>query len=332
MFKGTINNSLVVNEKQIKPKHQTQVPFPYLENNNLKIIKQYFPHMVSCYQTQPTDPNILHITISCGEFITQQDKLTNWIGNREPSRARIPEIITYIGEHNKYIITELWISVNKRTNSLDIIDGIHRTEALKEIYNFINNKELNYDYDDVNLAFLKTVNFNFVLNTNLKLNILFNKTEGELRDIRNEINSSEKMAEFYKHDSNSDELNKIKMIEEITKIWVKAYPKTFVGSTISELTRITNCQTTETLFKELLDKLYDRYNINCSNIQKLNNILEKTNDKCKNTCINYPVKKSGKKPIKIQKALNSNGCYLFIYSNAELLDERKNIFPPYNCN
>ena len=143
----------------------------------------------------------------------------------------------------------------------------------------------------------------WLYNTYLIVNIRFNANLGDLIDIFKNLNKSQTVPELYIKDHTKE---KRQIIEIIVNEWFMRYKKHF-SSSANPIMGNTN----RDKFVELLDKLYDKYNIDETCTNKLKDILNNTNNKLS---FQIPSKAS----LDIRLKCKESGCYLFLYKNDKL--------------
>lgn len=226
--------------------------------------------------------------------------IKNWKCNRPPDKVRCKEIAKYIYKTKEVINTAFYLTYDKTNSRFDMFDGIHRLTALKKIKEenskpflmgeFGCNKSANWLYEQYVIVYM-----------------YFNASDGAIVDLFKSLNKSISVPELYLKDRNNV---KIEVIESVCKEWVKKYKKHFSESSTPNLGNI-NRDT----FIDLLDNLYDKYNIYESedSIDELKDKLEYAN---KSISQNIP----SKIPIQARRKCEETGCYLFLYRNEKLLE------------
>lgn len=217
--------------------------------------------------------------------LLSEDKIRNWEYNRPPDMARCPDIARYIYNSHKPIDTMFYLSYNNIKNVFEVLDGIHRITALTIIKN-------------ENLKFCKDI-----LNQYMIVNIRFNSTVGDLIETFKTLNKSQVVPDLYVRDQRKEKLD---IINNIANDWYVRYKKHFSSSA-----NPTTGNTNRNKFVELLDKLYDKYNIDESCSHNLIRLLDETNIKIMN---NVPPKVT----IGIRVRCKESGCYLFLHKNDKL--------------
>ena len=223
--------------------------------------------------------------------------IKNWEYNRPPDMARCPDIARYIYNSKKPMDTMLFLTYTNINDNFEILDGIHRLTALK-IIKEENSKANHGDFGSNNDA-------DWLYNQYLIVNIRFNANLGDLIDIFRNLNKSQTVPELYIKDHTKE---KREIIDIIYNEWYIQYKKHF-SSSANPIMGNTN----RNKFVELLDTLYDKYNIDETSTNKLREVLDTINNKL-----------SGQMPTKasldIRLKCKESGCYLFLYKNDKLLE------------
>ena len=225
--------------------------------------------------------------------------LKNWEHNRPPDMARCPDIARYIYQSRKPIDTMLHISFNNLKQVFEVIDGIHRITALN-IIKEENSKPLDlleqHEFGSGNDA-------NWLYDQHLLVNVRFNASVGELIEAFKNLNKSQPVPELYIKDHAKE---KRTIIDTTANDWFVKYKKHF-SSSANPNTGNTN----RNKFVELLDKIYDKYNIDETNVDKLRRLLNEANAKL---AMNIPIDTS----VNVRVKCRESGCYLFLLKNDKL--------------
>jgi hypothetical protein len=186
-----------------------------------------------------------------------------------------------------------YLSFNNINETFEIIDGIHRFTALNYIKQE-NSKSINFitpgDFGSNNDAFWLYQQF-------VILNIRFNSLEEELIGAFKSLNKSNPVPDLYFRDEVKE---RKEVIENIVKIWQTKYKPHFSSSIKPNIPNINRDR-----FIDLLDKLYDKYDIKLETQYVLEDALDNMNEYVKN---HIPKKLSEL----IIKKCNETGCYLFL--------------------
>ena len=270
----------------------------YIPTNEIpKILNTYF-----------TSHEILHkynenhyiVKIQITDFLNSNIK--NWKYNRPPDLIRCVDISKYIYLSKKPIDSMFYLFFNNINDSFEIIDGIHRYTALKYIKQE-NSKTIDFitpgDLGNNNDA-------SWLYQQFIILNIRFNSLEEELIGAFKNLNKSNPVPELYFRDEVKE---RKEVIENIVKIWQTKYKPHFSSSIKPNIPNINRDR-----FIDLLDKLYDKYDIKLETQYVLEDALENMNQYIKN---NTPKKLSEL----IIKKCNETGCYLFLFKLEKLEEE-----------
>ena len=228
------------------------------------------------------------------------DTIRNWEYNRPPCMMRCQDIARYIYLTRKPIDTMLHICFNNKSETFDVLDGIHRLTAMK-IVKEENSKTLDLlcpgEFGSGNDAV-------WLYEQYMLVNIRFNASEGELIEVFKTLNKSQAVPELYKSDPSKE---KRELIDAIANEWCVKYKEHFKSS---ENPNTNN--TNRNKFVELLTGLYDKHNIRATNGNKLRTLLENAN-----TAISQAI--PSKATIDMRFKCKETGCYLFLYKNDKLL-------------
>ena len=226
------------------------------------------------------------------------DSVTNWQYNRPPDQARCPDIARYIYTSRKSIDTMIYLSFNNLKETFEVLDGIHRITALKFI------KEENAKpFDLLGNEFGSDNDANWLYNQYLLVNIRFNAPLGELIEAFKNLNKSQTVPDLYIYDHAKEKRD---TIDTIANEWFVKYKKHFSSASNPFLGN-----TNRNKFVELLDKLYEKYNIRQCNSDKLRKILDDANLRISSI---IPLKAS----IDLRVKCKETGCYLFLFKNEKL--------------
>lgn len=225
--------------------------------------------------------------------------ITNWKYNRPPDMVRCSDISKYIYLSKSPLDTMLYLNFNNKSKSFDVLDGIHRYTSLKIIKE--KNSSLDFitpsDYGNNNDA-------GWLYESHIILNMRFNSTEGELIELFKTLNKSTPIPDLYIRDVVKEKRD---IIENVANNWQVKYKTHFSSNNKPNKPNINRDR-----FIDLLEKIYNKYNINENNKNLLEEVLERANW---NISINIPLKLSET----IVKKCKDSGCWLFIYSDDKLL-------------
>jgi hypothetical protein len=230
-----------------------------------------------------------------------KSSITNWKYNRPPDMIRCCDIAKYIYLSKSPVDTMLYLNFNNKTKSFDVIDGIHRYTSLKIIKDSNSNSSLDFitpgDYGNNNDA-------GWLYESYIILNIRFNSTEGELIELFKTLNKSTPIPDLYIRDVVKEKRD---IIENLTNKWQTKYKSHFSSNNKPNKPNINRDR-----FIDLLEKIYNKYNINENNKNLLEEVLERANW---NISVNVPLKLSET----IVKKCKDSGCWLFIYSDEKIV-------------
>lgn len=229
------------------------------------------------------------------------DKVINWQYNRPPDMARCPDIARYIYNSRNPVDTMIYLSFTNIKEIFEVLDGIHRLTALN-IIKTENSKPLNVLFSE-ELEFGCNNDASWLFDKCILVNIRFNATQGDLIETFKNLNKSQAVPDLYIRDVKKE---KREMIDIVANEWFMKYKKHFSPS---ENPNIGN--TNRNKFVELLDKLYDKYNIEQSSVKKLRRVLEEANNK-----ISWDIPRKASIDVRIK--CKETGCYLFLYKNHKL--------------
>jgi len=227
--------------------------------------------------------------------------ITNWKYNRPPDMVRCGDIAKYIYLSQSPVDTMLYLNFNNKTKSFDVIDGIHRYTSLKIIKDNNSNSSLDFitpgDYGNNNDA-------DWLYESHIILNMRFNSTEGELIELFKTLNKSTPIPDLYIRDVVKEKRD---IIENLANKWQTKYKSHFSPNNKPNKPNINRDR-----FIDLLEQIYNKYNINENNKTLLEEVLERANW---NISVNIPLKTSET----IVKKCKDSGCWLFIYSDEKIV-------------
>ena len=282
------------------------------------LIENAFERIMSKYEGEEFIPlsiikELLNSTFGSNEIIHQySDKhfvvkikiidllngpIKNWEYNRPPDMIRCINIAKYIYNSNKPLDTMMHLSFNIKTKSFDMLDGIHRFNALKIIYEN-NSKPLDLLSPS---DFGNNLSANWLYDSYVILNIRFNSTQGENIEVFQSLNKSSPVPELYIRDY---EKERRETIESIANDWQIKYNSHFVATQKPNRPNINRDR-----FVELLDFLYEKHNI-VEGKKVLSHLVETANW---NITTNPPKKSALKITLSMIEKCQKTGCWLFIY-------------------
>ena len=209
--------------------------------------------------------------------------IINWAYNRPYDSTRIPEIADTILNQKPILDGLFFMNYNSGSKKYEIIDGIHRFQAIKKIVETIKRGP------DNEWFFSKLISSN----------IYYNKSKGELYDLFELINKSIPIPEIYIRDENAE---KKTCVYSVVEEWTNKYRGHFSPNNKFNIPNINRDR-----FMDFVSMIYDKYGFNGSLENELKALLNNTNAYiCKNIPIN------SKLSDKILAKCKSSGCYLFI--------------------
>jgi len=272
----------------------------FIPNNLIsEVLSHYFAGHKICHSF---DTNHTHFIIKTTINELLQAPIANWNFNRPPDLLRCRDIATSIYNSKLPVDSLIYLSFNNEKQTFEILDGIHRISALKIIkkengkrMNLIVPNDFGYDNDAEPWLF----------NSYIIINIKFNATISDKIQTFQNLNKSNPVPELYINDNSKE---KRVIIENITKQYQKLFKSHFSASQNPTVPNVNRDQ-----FIDLLDKIYDKYDISNENKDKIDELLTSANTFIKN---NIPPKTTKKS---IEKCAET-GCYLFMYKNSKLLE------------
>jgi hypothetical protein len=228
------------------------------------------------------------IKITIGQLLDLP--IENWKHNRPPDEFRVAEIVEYIIEQDNEILQPLYIHYNSKIGVYEMLDGIHRYSAMKNVKGnpLISDKAV------------------FV-------HLFVDLTYGKLIDIFQNLNKTLPVPELYMNPA-QDNVNQKQIIEEIVKEWKKNYKGHFSNSNNYTIPNIN-----DTSFTNILSDLYTSYKVRSK--AKLLERIERANTNIKAYIIaddaldEIPIKFSDKQ----KKKCRDSGCYLFLYKDIAIV-------------
>ena len=239
--------------------------------------------------------------------------IQNWCQNRQPDLVRIPDIAQYIYQKKAILDTIPYISYKNKKDCFDIIDGIHRFNALKHIFTE-NSKTVDLLDSVSELPFGANGDALWLYNSEIVINVRFNASIGELIELRDSLNRCQPMPTVLMDDESDAGQERKQIIEAIATEWQQKYKKNFSSSSDPAYLK-NNGQTNRPTFIALLGELYDKYNIDSSRINVLNDGLHQANELVRDAVLS-----KGHGSMKARERAKETGCYLFIYRNDKLLE------------
>jgi hypothetical protein len=218
--------------------------------------------------------------------------IENWKHNRPPDEIRVSEIETFIQKRDTLILQPFYIHYNPKNGIYEILDGIHRYTAMK------------------NIEYPELIEDKIVF-----VHLFVNLTYGNLIDIFQDINKTVPVPELYINSTNvNDNANEKVIIEEVSKEWQRKYKSHFSPSSNYNVPNINR-----DVFINILSHLYTSYKVR--NSTKMSEMLERANTNIRDYVLagvgfrNMPIKFSDKQKEKCKES----GCYLFLYKDIETI-------------
>ena len=209
--------------------------------------------------------------------------IINWAYNRPYDSIRIPEIASNILNRKPILDGIFYMNYNTVSKKYEIIDGIHRFQAIKSIMETIERSYTNEWF------FSKLIT----------VNVYYNKSKGELYDLFELINKSIPIPEIYIRDEAAE---KKTCVYSVVEEWTKKYRGHFSPNIKCNIPNINrDC------FINFVSIIYDKYSFNGSLENELKTLLNNTN-----IYIGTNIPLNSKLSEKILTKCKSSGCYLFI--------------------
>jgi hypothetical protein len=191
----------------------------------------------------------------------------------------------------------IYITFNHKEKKFEVYDGIHRLNALSILKvnntNIIENGEI-----------IINESIFWLYSSNIILNVRFNSTDADIIEAFKTLNKSSPIPDIYIRNETTE---RKKIIETVAIEWQNKYNSHFVPTSRPYRPNINRDK-----FIELLDFIYDKYNI-ANTSRSLSQIMKTANT---NISLNIPSK------IKLTQQIidkcSSTGCWMFIYTIEEL--------------
>jgi hypothetical protein len=267
----------------------------FVPNNMISAIMSH--HFPKAEKLHSFNENHLLFKIKIADILNA--KIENWRFNRPPDMLRCPDIARYMYNSKKPIDTMIYLTYTNSNDCFEILDGIHRLTALRYLKEE-NSKQLDLitsgDFGSNNDA-------DWIYNQYLIVNIRFNAVLGDLIETFQTLNKSQTVPDIYIRDVAKEKRD---IIDSIANEWQIKFKKHF-SSSANPIIGNTN----RNKFVDLLDKVYDKYNISDSRVKLFRQVLEEANRQISH---NIPTKASIDARVKSKET----GCYLFLYKNDKL--------------
>jgi len=192
---------------------------------SLEVLHQYYPdhYIVKC--------KIIDLLEPVGEIVIER-----WKYNRPPDEVRCQTIAKNIFKNRLEMDTMIYMNYNSDAKRLEIIDGMHRYCSLQILHQ-----------NEVCFPNIREILFHkYIL-----LNIRVDYTDGQLRDLFLNINSSIPVPELYIREDGQE---KRMMVENTVKYFQTRFESHFSPKMNFNTPNINR----ETLFR-MLDEIYNKY-------------------------------------------------------------------------
>ena len=237
------------------------------------------------------------------------NKIINWKHNRPPDTVRCRELAEYI--YNKKQEVDWLFYMIVENDIFHIIDGIHRFHSLQII-----KRENSKAPDYLTPILIGTNAFaNTMVGTNnnsadwlyekyIFISLRKNMSNGETIDLFQSLNKSNPVPELYiAPDVN---IQKRTLIESIVNEWMTDFNTHFTSSKNPNIPNMNRDK-----FIDILDYVYEKYQLNNSTNYLLSEKLYELNSKLKAT----PPKKTS--PCALDKCIKT-GCFIFLIGREKL--------------
>lgn len=229
--------------------------------------------------------------------------IKNWHNNRPADISRCKDIAQYFYRTRKYIDSEIYMNLVHKKNIFEIFDGIHRYESLSRV------KDCIEDYDHTTSYGIHH-ELAWLYESYIILNIRISATEGEIIEAFQTLNKSNPVPELYTLTKSAD---KRICIDEIIEKLQHDFKPIFTLSQVPVRPNVNRNQ-----LVNLLDKVYDKMDINIHTRNKLEQAIYRLNHHVSENILSSTGK--AKPTEKMLKKCNETGCYLFLYSLESLED------------
>ena len=297
-----VRNIVIVEDDNMESFYRVLEPYKNSEYIPCNIIPEVIQYLMPSSE-------IVHSYTPCHKIVKVkvsdilEAPITNWQYNRPPDLTRCNDIARYHYFSKNIPDNMLYFAFNNKNQKFNVIDGIHRYTSLKIIKEH-NSKPLDIitpgDFGNDNDA--KWLYESYVI-----INVRFNATEGELIELFKALNKSAPIPELYIKDVKREKRD---IIESLANSWQIKYKEHFSSSN-----KPTKPNINRDRFIDLLEILYDKYNISEDNKNKLDQILYDKNFEISHTILpkGFLTKNAYEKCFK-------SGCWLFIYKPEELVN------------
>ena len=231
------------------------------------------------------------------------NKIINWKHNRPPDTVRCKELAEYI--YNKKQEVDWLFYMVAENDILHIVDGIHRFHSLQLIKRE-NSKAPDYLTPTAfaPTAFAINNSADWLYEKYIFISLRLNMTNGQTVDLFQSLNKSNPVPELYI----APDVNQQKrtLLESIVNEWMTDFDTHFTSSKNPNIPNMNRDK-----FIDILDFVYENYQLNNSNNYLLTEKLYELNSKLK---ANPPKKTS---PSALEKC-NKTGCFIFLIGREKL--------------
>ncbi len=278
----------------------------------LKLLTQHYTNFGVLHHYTNT-----HIIIRTKVSDFLNSPIVKWKYNRTPDMARVKAIAQDIYNNRSVVDSMFYLHYNPKTNKFECYDGLHRWSALHYIYTEnMKPQDLITPGD-----FGENGNATWLYDSYVIVNLRYDCTDGQLIDAFQKINNSCPIADIYVRDTNREKVDIIEKTTELfknTRIHRKKFNNLFTGSNKPQ-----RPNTNDDRFKDLLNELYDKLNIEqyeyVEGQDVLITALMQANQVAKTRVETLPAKK-----IKLTQDQRDKcdeiGCYLFVFTSEDIIE------------
>lgn len=220
-------------------------------------------------------------------------KIQNWKYNRPPDVARCREIAEQIYNKRQWVDWLLYMVYDGQTQTLLLIDGMHRFHALQMIQ-----KENKKPEDLLTPSMFGSNNdATWLYDQSLLISVRTNLSDGQTIDLFQGLNKSIPVPDLYMVDP---DLRKRQLIEKVIDEWMTSFPSHFTASKKPNVPNMNRDR-----WVDILDYVYTKYALNNCNAHILNEKLYELNMRLK---MRPPRKVTANA---LAKCIQS-GCFIFL--------------------
>jgi len=265
----------------------------------LTIIKSLLPSFQNIH-TYHNDHVIFKCTIYDILNAAMHKQIINWKYNRPPDVIRCTEIAESV--YTKKQDNDWLFYMVYEKNVLHIIDGIHRFHSLQII-----KRETNKPVDHLTPSIFDTTtnSADWLYEKYILISLRLNMSEGQTIDLFRSLNKSNPVPDLYIVDT---DYQKRTIIEYNVNEWVTKFSSHFTASKNPNIPNMNRDR-----FIEILDYVYNKYNLNNSTGYLLTEKLYELNSIVKQN----PPKKISVNSI--EKCIKT-GCFIFLLRREQLQD------------